>query len=150
MKKIIVGLSLIIFSGVALETQAQKTDKKKDKLPLEGETYITQIEASSTDGKAPAKGKPDEMSFKSGKLKSSYFDEKGSFSASNYTVTKDSVDADEDRYIEFESILKNDAEEEVEIKGTVVGYDIEGTAKWSKNGKVKKEFSFSGGIKKSK
>lgn len=124
--------------------------QKKEKMKLEGETYITEITAEATDNKAPSKGKPDEMSFKNGKFKSDYFEDKGDFKACTYTIVKDSVDADEDRYIEFEAIMRNDSEEEVEVKGTVIGYNIEGAAKWSKSGKLKKEFNFAGGIKKGK
>lgn len=143
-----------IFSTLALSTilllsaDAFSQSKKKEKLPLESETYVVEVTPVSTDNKAPSKGKPDEISFKSGKFKSNFFDEKGNFKPCSYTVIKDSLDADEDRYIEFESIAKNENDEELEIKGTVVGYNIEGEVKWSKGGKLKKEYTFAGGIKK--
>ncbi len=149
MKKTLTLFAVLLLAGATHSAFAQ-SDKKKDKPLLDSETYITEVTPVATDNKPPSKGKPDEMSFKNGKFKSDYFDEKGNFKQSSYTVTKDSIDSDEDRYIEFETVMKTDAEDELEIKGTVIGYDIEGTAKWSKNGKVKKEYSFAGGIKKGK
>jgi hypothetical protein len=136
--------------ALSMSVSAQSKDKKKEKEKLDAEVFVTEVNAVATDNKAPAKGKPDEVSFKNGRMKSNYFEEKGAFKPANYTVTKDSVDADEDRYIEFETLMKNENEEELEIKGTVIGNDIEGTAKWSKNGKLKKEYTIAGSVKKGK
>jgi hypothetical protein len=140
-------LATILFTSLSFSVSAQKA--KKEKAVLDAETFVTEVTPAS-DGKAPAKGKPDEVTFKGGKFKSIYFEDKGSFKPASYTILKDSIDADEDRYIEFETMLKSETEDELEVKGTVIGNDIEATAKWSKNGKLKKEYSIAGSIKKGK
>ncbi|MGL5890400.1 MAG: hypothetical protein ACRC3B_10970, partial [Bacteroidia bacterium] len=65
----------------------------------------------------------------------------------------DSVYKDEGEevlYVEFEGSATNKLDETVEVKGTIDGYGIEGSAEVSKKGKVKKHYDFVGSEKEGK
>jgi hypothetical protein len=141
---------MIVISGAAY---AQKEDtakkKKKGPLPLDNTTFTIEV-STNANGKT-SKGKPDEISFKGGKLKSDFLNEKNGWSGIPYLVTTDSLDSDEDRYIIFEAELEDkENEESIKIKGTVIADNFEATGVWTKKGKQKAEYIFTGSEKKKK
>jgi hypothetical protein len=159
MKKSITLLAM--FLAFAFATQAQTSDEKKDvkkedskkkkkgPLPLDNMTFTCEVTTTSN-GKT-GKGKPDEISFKGGKMKSNFLDEKNSWGGISYVVTADSLDADEDKYIIFEAIQEDkEKDESIKINGTVIADNIEATAVWIKKEKTKAEYTFTGTVKKKK
>lgn len=120
--------------------------KKKDK-PLDNRNYtITLTEEASA---KPTKPMPDELSFKSEKLKSKVMTEKYKFKPGSFTATVDSSNAEE-VVITFDAEMKGETGDILIWHGTVIDDDIEGSAIWTKKGKTKKSFAFSGSIKKKK
>ena len=129
----------------------KKKDKDKPKPSIEGKKYTVKTTEIKMGGKA-SKAVEDEVVFKSQKVKSDVVNDKTGFSAISYTIKSDTSytdsDGDEQHIITFEAAAAGDAGDELNWTGTVTNMDIEGNVKWSKNGKTKKEFNFSGGEKK--
>ena len=121
------------------------SQKKKDK-ELEGKFFT--IELTEQGGKKTPKPESDELSFKSDKFTSKLMKEKNKFGSAVYTATTDTASAE--KIISFEAESKNDGGELLSWKGTITGENIEGTAVWSKKGKTKKEYAYSGSLKKKK
>jgi hypothetical protein len=140
------ALFLMIFSFASFSAMAQKKEKKVKVIDNQSYTVTLTEEAS----KKPTKPLADELSFKGDKLKSKVLNEKYKFGAGSFTATIDSTNIDEP-IITFEAEMKGETDDDImNWKGTINGEDIEGTATWNKRGKVKKEFSFSGVLKKKK
>lgn len=137
---------MLIFSLSASAAFAQKKEKK-EKI-IDNQTYtVTLTEEAS---KKPTKPLPDELSFKGDKLKSKALNDKYKFGSGNFTAVVDSSNIEEP-IITFEAEMKGETADDIlNWKGTINGEDIEGTATWNKRGKVKKEYSFSGVLKKKK
>ena len=140
----------IAFTAIALIVSAFSNQalaqKKKEKL-LDGKTYI--ITLTEEVSKKPTKPLPDEITFKSDKLKSKTMDDKYKFNAGSFTATVDSSNAEEP-IITFDAELKGETDDILTWHGTISGEEIEGSAIWNKKGKTKKSYSFSGSIKKKK
>jgi hypothetical protein len=119
---------------------------------IEGKAYkVTMTEAKKT-GKS---GKPEQdvVSIKNGKLRSKLLGREMGADAISIELTVDSVyrdDGYEILYVEFEGTATNKLEETVEVKGTIDGYGIEGSAEVSKKGKVKRHYDFVGSEKEGK
>lgn len=136
------SLMIIATSALFLFSSGVFAQKKKKDTELNGKIFT--IELNEENGK---KTKPisDEISFKSDKFFSKAMDEKNDFGASNYGVSVDSSSGE--KIINFEAESTNKSEESLNWKGTVNNDEIEGKAVWSKKGKIKKEYSFSGSLK---
>lgn len=119
---------------------AQKKEKDKE---LDGKIFTIQL---TEEGKKAGKEVEDEVSFKSNKFKSKVMFEKNKFGPGEYTVTVDSSNA-ESRVVTFEAESKIGSDELLTWEGTITGEEIEGTAVWTKKGKTKKEYSFTGTLK---
>lgn len=141
-----IAVLMLMFSLSSSAAFAQKKEKK-EKI-IDNQTYtVTLTEEAS---KKPTKPLPDELSFKGEKLKSKALNEKYKFGSGNFTAVIDSSNIEEP-IITFEAEMKGETDDDVlNWKGTINGEDIEGTATWNKRGKVKKEYSFSGTLKKKK
>jgi hypothetical protein len=137
---------LMVLTCSAFFAQAQKKEKKAKVIDNQNYTVTLTEEAS----KKPTKPIADELSFKGDKLKSKALNEKYNFGAGSFTATIDSSNAEEP-IITFEAEMRGETDDDImNWKGTITGEDIEGTATWNKRGKVKKEYSFSGTLKKKK
>ena len=146
MKKIIFSL-LVVVAATTVFAQ-----KKKEKSAIEGKIYdVTTFEIK---GGKSGKSLPDQISFKTQKVKSKVISEKIDWAAVKYTVTSDSShtesEGDAVREINFEAEGTNDKEETLKWTGTISNYSIDGTITLSKKGKTKKEFTFSGSEKAKK
>ena len=76
--------------------------------------------------------------------------EKYNFKAGEFTATVDSSNAEE-IVTTFDAVMKGETPDDVLTwHGTVNGEDIEGSAVWTKKGKIKKSFAFVGLQKKKK
>lgn len=118
---------------------------------IEGKNY----KVTMTETKKNKSGKPmeDVVSFKSGKFRSKLLGKEMGVDAITVELTVDSIYKDggeEVLYIEFEGSSTNKLDETVEIKGTIDGYGIEGSAELSKKGKLKRHFDFVGSEKEKK
>ena len=131
-----IALCWLIFSS---DVYAQK--KKKDK-ELDGKVFLVEL---SEEGGKVGKSISEELTFKSDKFKAKVMAEKNKFDPAAYTVSVDSSSGE--RIISFEAESKNDGGELLNWKGTINNEDAEGKAVWTKKGKVKKEYSFSGNLK---
>ena len=94
---------------------------------------------------------PDEMSFTSGKCKTTYFTKEYEFPAKLYDVTYiDSTNTDKRNY-EFTWESMNEWKEKIALTATIEGDEIEGTAEVvGKKGKTTKTYTFTGKLKKKK
>ena len=122
--------------------QCFRSKEKKDK-ELDGKIFNIEL---IEEGKKKAIS--DEISFKSDKFKSKTMDEKNDFGATSYLVKVDTSASD--KIMSFEAESKNKTDEVLNWKGTITNEDIEGKIIWTKKGKVKKEYSFSGSLKEGK
>jgi len=137
---------VLMFCFASFSTFAQKKDKKVK--VIDNQTYIITLTEEAS--KKPTKPLPDELSFKGDKLKSKVLNEKYKFGSGNFTATVDSTNIEEP-IITFEAETRGETDDDVmNWKGTIDDESIEGTATWNKKGKVKKEYSFSGTLKKKK
>ena len=119
---------------------------------IEGKAYKVTMTEAKKGGKS---GKPEQdvLSIKNGKLRSKLLGREMGADAISIELTVDSVyreDGYEILYVEFEGSATNKLEETVEVKGTIDGYGIEGSAEVSKKGKVKRHFDFVGSEKEGK
>jgi hypothetical protein len=119
---------------------------------IEGKAYKVTMTESKKGGKS---GKPEQdvLGIKNGKLRSKLLGREMGADAISIELTVDSVyrdDGYEILYVEFEGTATNKLEETVEVKGTIDGYGIEGSAELSKKGKVKRHFDFVGSEKEGK
>ena len=140
MKKIIGLITICLLIASTSETLAQK--KVKQPKYLENKIFIIGMNET---GK---KDIPDELTFRSFKLKSNFMTTKFGFQPGAYTFEVDSSDA-ENPYFSFEA-TSTLGKEEVKYTGTITADEIEGTASISKGGKIKKEFNFAGTLKNPK
>lgn len=130
---------------VAGQSFAQKNKSEK---PLDGFNYEAKLTVEAQ--AKPTKPMEDELSFKNNKLKSKALAEKYNFKAGEFTATVDSSNAEE-VVITFDAIMKGETADDILTwHGTVNGEDIEGSAIWTKKGKTKKSFAFTGLQKKKK
>ena len=134
---------LFIFCSVALVGDTET---------IEGKAYKVTMTEAKKGGKS---GKPEQdvVSIKNGKLRSKIIGRDMGADAISIELTVDSVYKDEGEevlYVEFEGSLTNKLDETVEVKGTIDGYGIEGSAEVSKKGKVKKHIDFVGSEKEGK
>ena len=132
--------AIVIISMYVFSPNAFGQKKKKDK-ELDGKVFL--VELTEEGGKK--KSISDELSFKSDKFKSKTMGEKNKFDAALYIAVVDSSSGE--KILNFETETKNDSDELITWKGTVNNEEIEGKAVWTKKGKVKKEYSFSGSLK---
>jgi hypothetical protein len=134
----LVMIALFISAGSAF---AQKKEKKEK--PLEGKVFNLNVTEESQ--KKATKPLADEVTFKGDKLKSKVLAEKYKFKPGSYTSTIDSTNVEEP-IINFEAEMTGETpDDKLHWKGSVDDEgNIEGTATWSKKGKVKREFSYSG------
>ncbi|MCU0434547.1 MAG: hypothetical protein MUC87_13925 [Bacteroidia bacterium] len=119
---------------------------------IEGKAYKVTMTEAKKGGKS---GKPeaDVVSIKNGKFRSKLIGRDMGADAINIELTVDSVYKDEGEeviYVEFEGTATNKLDETVEVKGTIDGYGIEGSAEVSKKGKVKRHYDFVGSEKEGK
>jgi hypothetical protein len=139
---------VLILSGTGT-LLAQKKDKK-DK-PLDNKVFTISLQEEKT--AKPAKPIADELSFKGEKIKSKAMDEKWKFKSGTFKAVADSTNPEE-VMVTFDAEMPGDSKDDKMIwKGTVSGEsgeDIEGTVTWMKRDKVKKEFSFTGSLRKKK
>jgi hypothetical protein len=140
------GVLLITGTGAAFAQKKEKKDK-----PLENKVFTISIQEEKT--AKPAKPLADELSFKGDKIKSKAMDEKWKFKTGNFKAVADSTNPEEP-VVTFDAEMPGDTKDDKMVwKGTVTGEageDIEGTVTWLKRDKVKKEFSFSGSLRKKK
>jgi hypothetical protein len=145
---------MILFSGLILFTAggsafAQKKEKKEK--PLDNKVFTISLQEEKT--AKPAKPIAVELSFRGDKIKSKAMDEKWKFKSGTFKAVADSTNPEEP-VITFDAEMPGDTKDDKMIwKGTVTGEageDIEGTVTWMKRDKVKKEFSFSGSLRKKK
>ena len=143
MKKspVILFVSILLMSAITAFAQ-----KKKEKSPVDGKIYdVTIFEVKA--GKS-GKSLPDQISFKTQKVKSKVIEEKIDWTAVKYTITSDSSytesEGDAMRAIAFEAEATNENDETLKWSGTINNASIDGTIVLSKKGKTKKEFTFSG------
>jgi hypothetical protein len=142
MKKNILFFSILtgIFFSANTNLFAQK--KEKDKI-LANKVYTIFI--AETGGRKNSKPESDDISFRGDKFNSKFMASEYKFSSAAYTVSVDS--SSEKKMITFESLSKNQNGEEIKWIASIVDGAIEGTAVISKNGKTKKEYSYSGNLK---
>jgi len=141
----IFGLICVALICVAGSSFAQKNKSEK---PLDGLNFDVKITVEAQ--AKPTKPMEEILSFKSNKLKSKALAEKYKFKAGEYTATIDESNPEEP-VITFDAAMFGETPEDVLTwHGTVTGEDIEGTAIWTKKGKVKKSFAFVGIQKKKK
>jgi len=143
----VLSLQIMLFLTFLLpQITIAQSSKTKDKF-LEGKIYLIELVEK---GSKKTKSTEDELSFKSGKFKSKTMFEED-FGPANYTVSVDSSSS-EGKIISFEAQSKNkeNKEETLTWKGTIEDDNIEGSAIWIKKGKTKKEFEFSGSLKRKK
>ena len=117
------------------------------KLPLDGKKFTAEI---VEDGKKKPLD-PDDLSFMSGKFKSSLFADVGwDFNkAAKYQITKDSTTAEGIKIYSWVADLVNENEEKLSWSGSIKDEDIEGTIELvSKKGKTQKTYAFTGKLKK--
>ncbi|MCA6364241.1 MAG: hypothetical protein IM638_14480 [Bacteroidetes bacterium] len=119
---------------------------------IEGKAYKVTMTEAKKGGKS---GQPEQdvLSIKNGKLRSKLLGREMGADAISIELTVDSVyrdDGYEILYVEFEGTATNKLEETVEVKGTIDGYGIEGSAELSKKGKVKRHYDFVGSEKEGK
>jgi hypothetical protein len=132
--------AIMLFAGSSF---AQKSTK-----PLDGLNYEIKITVEAQ--AKPTKPLADDITFKNNKLKSKVLAEKYAFKAGEYTATIDESNAEE-VVTTFDAFMFGETPEDVLTwHGTVTGEDIEGSAIWTKKGKVKKSFAFVGILKKKK
>lgn len=143
------SMRLLAIFLLALTIPAMAQKKAKEPKVIEDGIFLIKLTEEAT--KKATKAIDDELSFKGGKAKSKALSDKYKFKAGSFTATADSTDP-EDPIVTFEAEMKGDTDDDVLIwKGTITGgEDIEGTATWNKKGKVKKEYSFSGALRKKK
>lgn len=121
---------------------AQNKKPPKDKL-LDKKTFYTVIIDA---GKKKADSIEDEVSFRSGKMGSKLMQSAEGFLKGDYAIV-DKHDVDGDEILDFQGINTNSKGQSLKWEGKVFGSAIEGTATVSKNGKVKREYRFSGELK---
>ena len=117
------------------------------KLPLDGKKFVAEI---TEDGKKKPLD-PDDLTFNSGKFKSSLFADVGwDFNkAAKYQITKDSTTADGIKIYSWVADLVNESEEKLSWSGYIKDEDIEGTIELvNKKGKTQKTYAFTGKLKK--
>ena len=132
---------LLIVAPITLLAQAPK------KLPLDGKKFIAEI---IEDGKKKPLD-PDDLTFNSGKFKSSLFADVGwdFIKAGKYEITKDSTTADGVKIYSWVVDLVNESEEKLSWSGSINNEDIEGTIDLvNKKGVTKKSYTFTGRLKK--
>ena len=143
-KKLLIScLFLIMEYGFA---QQPAPSKEKDKL-LAGKTF--KVELAEKNAKKKDKPYQDEISFKGDKMHSNYMKTEAKFLPAAYAISVDSTI--ENGAIAFISESKIPDGEALTWEGIIMPKgSIEGTAKLSKKGKVKKEYSFTGALKNKK
>lgn len=148
LQKFLVMTGVLLLTGAGA-TFAQKKDKKEK--PLDNKVFTISLQEEKT--AKPAKPIADELSFKGEKIKSKAMDEKWKFKTGTFKAVADSTNPEEP-VITFDAEMPGDTKDDKLVwKGTVTGEageDIEGTVTWLKRDKVKKEFSFSGSLRKKK
>lgn len=123
---------------------AQKKPATKKDMLLAGKTFT--VELVEKDAKKKDKSQADEISFKGDKINSKFMIAELKMPASPYTATVDSAIGD--GTIAFTSECKNSDGDILTWEGTTIpDGTIEGIAKLSKKGKIKKEYSFTGTLK---
>jgi hypothetical protein len=138
----LICVAIMIVAGPSF-AQKNKSDK-----PLDGLNYEVKITVEAQ--AKPTKPMAEELSFKNNKLKSKAIADKYSFKSGEYTATIDESNAEE-VVTTFDAFMFGETPEDVLTwHGTVTGEDIEGSAIWTKKGKVKKSFAFVGTLKKKK
>ena len=157
MNKIIkvLTLSLVVFYFLttSLNSFAQtKSGSKKDKL-LGNKTYTIEIKEKA--GKKSYDPIPDELSFKSDKIKSKFLALEYKFQDAPYTIVDLDTTKAEEKSFTFEAESKNDKEEIIKWEGTVYVTPEENTIEATavvvdKKGKKKREFSITGNLKEKK
>lgn len=141
----------VLLAGVCLLIVSSAFAQKKTKDNLNGKIYKVTV-TESKKGKS-GKPSPDQLEFRSGKVKCSTIADQFGFGLIKYEMTVDSAyvsegDTEETLYIEIEGIAKDKEEQEVKIVATVDGYGIEGYMELiDKKGKVKKHYDFVGAEK---
>ncbi|MFC2176383.1 hypothetical protein ACFLR1_05380 [Bacteroidota bacterium] len=136
-KALLVLLALVISVGTA---NAQR--RPKDKI-LDRNVFIVRMELQSKKKKNEEGVFDDEISFRSGKMGSIQMMRKLSFQRGEYAIY-DIERGSPHSIIKFNGINRNEKGFSLKWKGEVIGRKIEGTAIVSKNGKIKKEYTFSG------
>jgi len=148
LQKFLVMTGVLLLTGAGA-TFAQKKDKKEK--PLDNKVFTISLQEEKT--AKPAKPIADELSFKGEKIKSKAMDEKWKFKTGTFKAVADSTNPEEP-VITFDDEMPGDTKDDKLVwKGTVTGEAgevIEGTVTWLKRDKVKKEFSFSGSLRKKK
>lgn len=143
---LISGVLLISGTGISFAQKKEKKDK-----PLDSKVFTISLQEEKT--AKPAKPIADELSFKGDKIKSKAMDEKWKFKTGTFKAVADSTNPDEP-VVTFDAEMPGETKDDKMVwKGTVTGEsgeDIEGTVTWLKRDKVKKEFSFSGSLRKKK
>ncbi|MFN4853809.1 MAG: hypothetical protein ACK5JC_05245 [Bacteroidota bacterium] len=129
-----------------LNAAAQKKNKK-DKI-LEGVKFTISVSEEAV-GKKPPKPAEDELYFHEMRLASEYFDDKYKFEKAGFTYSIDSTDL-ENKIINFNCEMENDTKDKLMWGGKVEEETIEGKIIWMKKDKVKKSYTFTGSIKRTK
>jgi len=137
---------------IAFMLTATTTYSQKKKIGLDGKVYDVQL---VDDKKKDGKPIVDEITFRSGKVKSMSLADKGGFAEGKVKIIEDSSYVDEDTKMDIIKITfeaeANTSDNEKFIlywTGTVDGEDIEGTLVWGAGGdKVKKSYSYSGSLR---
>ena len=142
MKIKILSLAILTSLFFAAHTNAYAQKKEKDKI-LANQVYTIYI--AETGLRKNPQPESDDISFKGDKFNSKFMASEYKFPAAAYTVSVDS--SSERKMIIFQSLSKNPDGEEIKWSASICEGAIEGTAVISKNGKTKKEYSYSGNLK---
>jgi hypothetical protein len=143
MRKIAFALLLVTAAFIGINATLVEKD------PLHLKVFaLNHIEFKDGAPKPAAKPKPDEFTFKNGKVYSQFADEQLKFSSYiKYNIKKDSVytEGDEERhYFEIEASSTDDDSQTLSIIIKIDDIDIEGSMKLTKADKLKKHFEFTG------
>ncbi len=141
----VVVAALMLYAGNAVA--------QKKKITLDGKIFDVQLKDDAKKGE----GKPitDELSFRSGKVRSMYLADKGGFGDAKLKITEDSSYVDEDTKQEIlkmtfegESMSSDNDKFVLYFTGEVDGEDITGTLVWGAGGdKVKKSYTYAGSLR---
>lgn len=145
---LISNLSAILFFIILTETISFAQKKEKDTV-LANKIYT--VEFTEHGGKNEAKPVSWDISFKSGRMNSTFMREIGgvpTFLPAPYIVTVDS--SSDIKMISFTAESSNSDKDILKWKGIISGIAIEGTALLGHEGKTKREYSFTGSLKDQK
>ena len=141
---------IMLVAAIALQPAISFAQKKK--ITLDGKVFDVQLK---DDAKKDGKPITDELTFRSGKARSTYLADKGGFGDAKLKITEDSSYVDEDTKqevmkmtFEGEAMSSDNNKFVLYWTGEVDGEDITGTLVWGTGGdKVKKSYTYSGSLR---